>query len=182
MESGRTTEPASNFGKIMVASAVLLPSASTAVATAIGADLALGRLAGGGVLQQRLNWAIRGAGGPASVLILAMLPTKMSDGTLQTDEQLGLLQEIFTSSGDGTPETVLANMLDNFCELAEHPAGTDLIYWPEDDVNCTPEGLTETQRNSSLSVAPHPANAANPFTQICRVRKPTIARQSGSAG
>ena len=78
------------------------------------------------------------------MLILAMLPTKMSDGTLQTDEQLGLLQEIFTSNGDGTPETVLANMLDNFCELAEHPAGPDLIYWPEDDVNCTPEGITET--------------------------------------
>lgn len=45
-DAGTAPEPASNFGKIMVAGAMLLPSASTAVATAIGADLGLGRLAG----------------------------------------------------------------------------------------------------------------------------------------
>ncbi|NTZ95148.1 S-type Pyocin [Pseudomonas koreensis] len=87
-DAGTTPEPAANFGKIMVAGAMLFPSASTAVATALGADLALGRMAGGGILQQRLNWAIRGAGGAASVFILGMLPTRMSDGTLHTDEQL----------------------------------------------------------------------------------------------
>lgn len=87
-DAGTAPEPASNFGKVMVAGAMLLPSASTAVAKAIGADLALGRLAGGGILQQRLNWAIRGAGGPASVFVLGMLPTRMGDGTLHTDEQL----------------------------------------------------------------------------------------------
>ncbi|MGY2280871.1 S-type pyocin domain-containing protein [Pseudomonas monsensis] len=87
-DAGTAPEPASNFGKVMVAGAMLLPSASTAVATAIGADLALGRLAGGGILQQRLNWAIRGAGGPTSVFVLGMLPTRMGDGTLHTDEQL----------------------------------------------------------------------------------------------
>ncbi|MHB2140867.1 S-type pyocin domain-containing protein [Pseudomonas monsensis] len=87
-DAGTAPEPASNFGKVMVAGAMLLPSASTAVATAIGADLALGRLAGGGILQQRLNWAVRGAGGPASVFVLGMLPTRMGDGTLHTDEQL----------------------------------------------------------------------------------------------
>ncbi|MFJ7315972.1 S-type pyocin domain-containing protein [Pseudomonas sp. NPDC098747] len=95
-DAGTAPEPASNFGKIMVAGAMLLPSASTAVATAIGADLALGRLAGGGILQQRLNWAIRGAGGPASVFILGMLPTKMSDGTLHTDEQLRTMSRATT--------------------------------------------------------------------------------------
>lgn len=87
-DAGTAPEPASNFGKVMVAGAMLLPSASTAVATAIGADLALGRVAGGGILQQRLNWAIRGAAGPASVFVLGMLPTRMGDGTLHTDEQL----------------------------------------------------------------------------------------------
>jgi hypothetical protein len=63
-----------------------------------------------------------------------------------TEEQfISLLQEIFTSNGDGTPETTLADMLDNFCELAEHPAGTDLIYWPEDmSKSSTAEGITET--------------------------------------
>ncbi|PKA71245.1 S-type pyocin [Pseudomonas baetica] len=87
-DAGTVPESAANFGKVMVAGAMLFPSASTAVATAIGADLALGRLAGGGILQQRLNWAIRGAAGPASVFVLGMLPTRMGDGTLHTDEQL----------------------------------------------------------------------------------------------
>lgn len=87
-DAGTAPEPAANFGKIMVAGAMLFPSASSAVATAIGADLGLGRMAGGGILQQRLNWAVRGAGGPASVFILGMLPTRMADGTLHTDEQL----------------------------------------------------------------------------------------------
>lgn len=87
-DAGITSEPASNFGNVMVAGAMLFPSASTAVATAIGADLALGRMAGGGILQQRLNWAIRGGAGPASLFILGMLPTKMGDGTLYTDAQL----------------------------------------------------------------------------------------------
>lgn len=87
-DAGTAPEPAANFGKIMVAGAMLFPSASSAVATAIGADLGLGRMAGGGILQQRLNWAIRGAGGPASVFVLGMLPTRMGDGTLHTDEQL----------------------------------------------------------------------------------------------
>ncbi|VVP89589.1 colicin E3/pyocin S6 family cytotoxin [Pseudomonas fluorescens] len=87
-DAGTTTEPASNFGNVMVAGAMLFPSASTAVATALGADLALGRMAGGGIMQRGLNWVIRGAGGPASVFVLGMLPAKMGDGTLYTDDQL----------------------------------------------------------------------------------------------
>jgi hypothetical protein len=67
---------------------MLMPSANTAVATALGADLALGRMAGGGIMQRGFNWAIRGAGGPASIFILGMLPAKMGDGTLYTDDQL----------------------------------------------------------------------------------------------
>lgn len=90
-EAGTTPEPVSSFGKVMVAGAMRFPAASTAAAKAIGADLALGRMAGGGILQQRLNWAIRGAGGPASVFILGMLPTRMGDGTLYTDDQLRTL-------------------------------------------------------------------------------------------
>lgn len=86
--AGTTREPASNFGRVMVAGAMLFPSASTAIASALGADLALGRIAGGGILQQRLNWMIRGAGGPASVFILGMLPAKLADGTLYSDDQL----------------------------------------------------------------------------------------------
>lgn len=94
--AGTTPEPASNFGRIMVAGAMLMPSASTAIASALGADLALGRIAGGGIMQQRLTWAVRGAGGPASVFVLGMLPTKMADGTLYTDDQLRRLSHATT--------------------------------------------------------------------------------------
>ena len=87
-DAGTTAEPASNFGAVMVAGAMLLPSASTAIAAALGADLGLGRMAGGGIMQQRLTWMVRGASGPASVFILGMLPAKMGDGTLHTDDQL----------------------------------------------------------------------------------------------
>lgn len=90
-DAGTTPEPASEFGKVMVAGAMRVPAASHDVAKAIGADLALGRMAGGGILQQRLNWALRVAGGPASLFILALLPTRMGDGTLYTDDQLRAL-------------------------------------------------------------------------------------------
>ncbi len=85
---GSDTEPASNFGKVMIAGAMLMPSASTAVAAAIGADLGLGYVAGSGIMQNRLNWAIRGLSGPSSIFILGMLPSKMGDGTLYTDDEL----------------------------------------------------------------------------------------------
>ena len=95
-DAGTTTEPASNFGNVMVAGAMLLPDASTAVALALGADAGLGRIAGGGIMQQRMTWALRGAGGPASVFILGMLPTKMGDGTLHTDDQLRTMDRATT--------------------------------------------------------------------------------------
>ena len=95
-DAGTTTEPASHFGNVMVAGAMLLPDASTAIALALGADAGLGRIAGGGIMQQRMTWALRGAGGPASVFILGMLPTKMGDGTLHTDDQLRTMDRATT--------------------------------------------------------------------------------------
>ena len=87
-EAGTTVEPASNFGAVMMAGAMLMPSAFDAIAAALGADMGLGRMAGGGIMQQRHTWLLRGAGGPASLFILGMLPSQMGDGTLHTDEQL----------------------------------------------------------------------------------------------
>jgi len=95
-DAGTTPEPASEFGKVMVTGAMRVPAASHDVAKAIGADLVLGRMAGGGILQQRLNWALRVAGGPASLFILALLPTRMGDGTLYTDDQLRTLSRATT--------------------------------------------------------------------------------------
>jgi hypothetical protein len=89
--AGTEIEPASNFGKVMIAGAMLMPSASTAVAAALGADLGLGYVAGSGIMQNRLTWVVRATGGPASLLILGMLPSKMGDGTLHTDDELRLM-------------------------------------------------------------------------------------------
>ena len=47
-------------------------------------------------MQKRMTWAIRGAGGPVSVFIKGMLPTKMGDGTLHTDEQLRSMSKATT--------------------------------------------------------------------------------------
>lgn len=137
----------------MVAGAMLFPSASTAVATALGADLALGRMAGGGILQQHLNWAIRGAGGPASVFILGMLPTKMGDGTLHTDTQLrrmthaptrvrfqfrrdaeGALQVYgihTTASGDDTVRTVQVNWNADKTAMEAKLNGITILWTPQ---------------------------------------------------
>jgi hypothetical protein len=95
-DAGTTVEPASNFGAIMMAGAMLLPSASEAIAAALGANMGLGRMAGGGILQRSHTWLLRGAGGPASLFILGMLPAKMGDGTLYTDDELRKLTQATT--------------------------------------------------------------------------------------
>ncbi|MBM1186533.1 S-type pyocin domain-containing protein [Pseudomonas lundensis] len=94
-DAGTAIEPASNFGNIMVVASMILPSASDAIAMVIGADAGLARIAGGGIMQKRMTWAIRGAG-PAGVFIMGMLPTKMGDGTLHTDEQLRRMSKATT--------------------------------------------------------------------------------------
>lgn len=43
-----------------------------------------------------MTWAIRGTGGPASIFIMGMLPAKMGDCTLHTDEQLRSMSKATT--------------------------------------------------------------------------------------
>jgi hypothetical protein len=95
-DAGTLVEPASNFGQVMVAGAMLLPSASTAIATALGADLGLGRMVGGGIMQRSHTWLLRGAGGPASLFVAGMLPAKMGDGTLYADDELRSMTQATT--------------------------------------------------------------------------------------
>lgn len=59
-------------------------------------------------------------------------------------EFIRFMQEIFTANRNGTPDEVLDDLLDEFRRLTEHPDGSDLIYWPEDEAQCTPEGITKT--------------------------------------
>jgi hypothetical protein len=84
--AGSNTMPASDFGKVMLTGSMLVPSAAEAAGLALGFDAVLGRIAGGGIMQNGFTWALRG--NPAGVFVLGMLPTKMGDGTLYTDDQL----------------------------------------------------------------------------------------------
>ncbi|EPJ84035.1 S-type Pyocin [Pseudomonas sp. CFII64] len=153
-DAGTSVEPASNFGKVMLAGAMLLPDASAAVALALGADLGLGYMAGSGIMQQRHSWAIRGLGGPASILILGMLLEKMGDGTLYTDEQLRSLTHAPTRvrfqfrqdpdgvlqvygihskpSGDDSVRTVQATWNANKTAMEAKLNGITIIWTPRD--------------------------------------------------
>ena len=53
------------------------------------------------------------------------------------------MEELFSANGSA-PDEVLDPLLEEFERITEHPAGTDLIYYSEDEELCTPEGITET--------------------------------------
>ena len=85
-EPGSATVPASDFGKVMLVAPMLVPSSIEAIGLAVDFDAVLGRVAGSGILQQGFRWALRG--NPAGVFIAGMLPTRMGDGTLYSDDAL----------------------------------------------------------------------------------------------
>lgn len=187
-DAGTTPEPASSFGKIMVAGAIRFPAASKVVAKAIGADLALGRMAGGGILQQRLNWAIRGATGPASVFILGMLPARMGDGTLYTDEQLRTLPRATTRvrfqfrrdaggvmqvygihtgvSGDDSVRTVKVEWNNDKTAMEAKLNGITILWTPQRGPLGSMPPLVHPEHGEALStILVHPI-AANTDSQI----------------
>jgi hypothetical protein len=151
-EAGTEVEPASNFGAIMMAGAMLLPSASDAVAAALGADMGLGRMAGGGIMQRSHTWLLRGAAGPASLFIVGMLPAKMGDGTLYTDDELRNLTQATTrvrfqlrldaegelqiygihskASGDDSVRTVQARWNADRSAIEAHLNGVTILMTP----------------------------------------------------
>ncbi|KGF66149.1 S-type pyocin domain-containing protein [Pseudomonas lutea] len=151
-DAGTEIEPASNFGAIMMAGAMLMPSASEAIATALGADMALGRMAGGGIMQRGHTWLLRGAGGPASLFVLGMLPAKMGDGTLYTDDELRSMAQATTrvrfqlrrddagelqvygihskASGDDSVRTVQARWNADKTAMEAHLSGVTILWTP----------------------------------------------------
>ncbi|AVX91071.1 MULTISPECIES: bacteriocin immunity protein [Pseudomonas] len=58
-------------------------------------------------------------------------------------EFLRFMQEIRTAN-KSTSDDVLDPLLDHFCSITEHPDGTDLIYYPDEGVDNSNEGITET--------------------------------------
>jgi len=58
-------------------------------------------------------------------------------------EFLRFMQEIRTANKNASDD-VLDPLLDHFCNITEHPDGTDLIYYPDEGVDNSNEGITET--------------------------------------
>ena len=58
-------------------------------------------------------------------------------------EFVNLMQEILTAN-KSAPDEALDPLLDEFERLTEHPAGSDLIYYPEDGADNSAEGITQT--------------------------------------
>jgi len=54
-----------------------------------------------------------------------------------------LVSEICSAEGD---ETYQDELLDNFVEVTEHPEGSDLIYYNDDD-DLTPEKIVKSVRD-----------------------------------
>lgn len=61
--------------------------------------------------------------------------SKISD--YSESEFLELLELIFETNG-AQPDEILDPLLEHFEAITEHPAGTDLIYWPETKEQGTP--------------------------------------------
>ncbi|MEG5264940.1 S-type pyocin domain-containing protein [Pseudomonas sp. JDS28PS106] len=90
-EAGTEAEPAGHFGNVMVAKSKPVPAEASALAASVGATSALGRLAGGGIFQSGYYWLLRtaaAAGAPVAVFVAGMLPARMGDGTLYSDDEL----------------------------------------------------------------------------------------------
>ncbi|SET29439.1 colicin E3/pyocin S6 family cytotoxin [Pseudomonas graminis] len=170
-DAGTTVEPASNFGAIMMAGAMLLPSASDAIAAALGADMGLGRMAGGGIMQRSHTWLLRGAGGPASLFIVGMLPAKMGDGTLYTDDELRNLTQATTrvrfqlrrdtegelqiygihskASGDDSVRTVQARWNADKSAMEAHLNGITILMTPRRGRHGTLEPLVYPENSDA---------------------------------
>lgn len=67
------------------------------------------------------------------------LKSKFSEYT--EGEFIALLRAI--TAGEGTEKEV-DQLVFHFERLSEHPSGSDLIFYPEDGADDSPEGITET--------------------------------------
>lgn len=66
---------------------------------------------------------------------------RISDYT--REEFTTLVENIFEANRNGMSDEVLDELLDKFRALSEHPDGSDLIYWPEDESKCDPKGVVQ---------------------------------------
>ncbi len=66
---------------------------------------------------------------------------KNSINEYSEDEFLQLLQKI--CKADTSAESELDALVDHFEDITEHPDGSDLIYYPDDTADATPDRIVE---------------------------------------
>lgn len=59
-------------------------------------------------------------------------------------EFINLIHEIIEAKGTDDYQDEL---LEHFCQISQHPDGSDLIYYPEKDADGTPERIIEIVKN-----------------------------------
>ncbi|KJG19443.1 bacteriocin immunity protein [Photobacterium phosphoreum] len=59
-------------------------------------------------------------------------------------EFINLINEIIESKGTNDYQDEL---LEHFCQIIDHPDGSDLIYYPENEMDGTPERIVEIVKN-----------------------------------
>ncbi|SIO96728.1 bacteriocin immunity protein [Vibrio spartinae] len=65
------------------------------------------------------------------------------------DEFLQLLQKI--CKAETSSENELDALVDHFEDITEHPDGSDLIYYPDDPADATPERIVEIVKQWRIS-------------------------------
>lgn len=151
---GREVESAEHFGSAMLCGAVAIPASATTAINA-GAETALARIAGGGILQRGYTWALRGLGAassPASLFILGMLPARLNDDTFYDEDRLRTLDRARTRvrfqirrdadgalqvhgihtgpGGDDHVRTVKAERVGNDRVMEAHLNGLTILWTP----------------------------------------------------
>ncbi|MDW6093299.1 bacteriocin immunity protein [Vibrio rhizosphaerae] len=74
---------------------------------------------------------------------------KNSINEYSEDEFLRLLQKI--CKADASSESKLDTLIDHFEDITEHPDGSDLIYYPDDPADATPERIVEIVKQWRMS-------------------------------
>lgn len=77
-----------------------------------------------------------------------MITLKDSISDYTEAEFLRLVEEICSATGG---EEYQDNLLENFIQVTEHPAGSDLIYYPESGADDTPEGVLQAVKEWRLA-------------------------------
>ncbi|PSV26292.1 colicin immunity protein [Photobacterium sp. GB-27] len=60
-----------------------------------------------------------------------------------TESEFVELMDLIFKENTAFNDDKLDTLLEKFELLTEHPDGTDLIYYPDNEANCSPEGITK---------------------------------------